>query len=129
MWQESYLIGHEQIDQQHKMLVETLSELLACLRGEETDKVLVCKKTMDFLGSYANTHFAAEEMLQEAIGFPDRDRHRQLHNTYREQVHALGLRLIRQNYDAESSGKLAEFLTQWWIYHISKEDKKMAAYL
>lgn len=129
MWRESYAIGEAQIDQQHKMLVETLKELLVCLRGEETDKAAVCKKTIAFMNDYANTHFRAEEMLQEAIGFPELERHKALHGEYRETAHELELELIRSNYSTECSQKLAGFLTKWWIYHISKEDKKMANYL
>ena len=127
-WKDSYAIGNAQIDQQHKMLVETLSKLLLCLQDCTGSNRDACKSTIDFLNSYGASHFAAEELLMESVGFSETARHKALHADYKEEVHQLELMLMRNDYDRDSAGKLAEFLTKWWIFHIVKEDKKLAAY-
>lgn len=129
MWKESYLIGDEQIDQQHRQLVGALEDLLQCANRNKDALPEHCKQTMRFLKDYSVNHFNAEEMLQQAIGFPHCEEHRAMHEGFKQTLHEIDLRLMRSDYDTEQVQEVITFLTQWWIFHIVKEDKKMMAYL
>lgn len=130
MWKDSYLIGVDQIDQQHKQLVLTLQDLLDCLHCEDDDEARTrCKQTMAFMKSYAVVHFSAEEMYQETIGYPDRAAHKKLHDDFAVQLREYEFELMRENYSREATRRLSEILTRWWIWHIVKEDHKMIEYV
>ncbi|MGD9559262.1 MAG: bacteriohemerythrin [Oscillospiraceae bacterium] len=125
MWKESYRIGIDQIDQQHKQLVETLADLLAAIDDPSQDAKKNCALTIDFLKSYAVVHFNTEEAYQEKIRFAEAERHKALHDEFKTQLHTYELALIRSDYAREDIQALCSYLTKWWIYHIIKEDKKM----
>lgn len=129
MWKDSYLIGVEQLDAQHKQLVLTLQDLLDSLQGGGANAVEASKHTIDFLKSFVVVHFGAEEMYQQDIGFPLYEEHKKLHEDFIVRVREMEFELMRCGYSRPAMEKLAKMLTKWWIWHIVKEDKKMAAYI
>lgn len=129
MWRDSYLIRDDQIDQQHRQLILTLEDLLACLRGGSDELKDTCKHTVDFLKSFVVVHFGAEEMLQRAIGYPEREQHKKMHDGFIADLREMEFELIRMDYSRPAMEKLADMLTKWWIWHIVKEDTKMMPYL
>lgn len=124
MWNDAYLIGDPQIDQQHKQLIGTLEDLL---KSAEDDQRLrkTCKHTVDFLKSYSVTHFKTEEDYMRAAGYADFAHHHKEHQGFIDTLHELELELIRSDYDIETVRKVSQFLTRWWLFHIMKEDKKL----
>jgi hemerythrin len=127
MWKDAYLIGVEQIDQQHKMLIRTLENLLKrCEQGEAKEG---CKQAIAFMKGYAVNHFHAEELFQQSISFPFAQQHHRLHETFKVTLHEMDMDLLRSDYSDEKIQEIVTFLTRWWIYHIVREDKKMIKYL
>lgn len=129
MWNDAYLVGVEQIDQQHKQLIGVLDDLLKCTHCGEDYSKPQCKQTMAFVKDYVVTHFTTEEMLLEKIGYPLLAEHRVMHDKFKTSVHELDLELMRADYSYEKTREVISLLTKWWIYHINKEDKKMVPYL
>lgn len=129
MWKDSYLIGMEQIDQQHKQLIGTLDDLLKYINQSDAAAKARCKQTVKFLKDYAVSHFAAEELLQQEIGYPGWEAHRKLHDAFRTSLHEIELDLMRSDYSAAKVQEVVHMLTRWWLFHIIKEDKKMQPYL
>lgn len=128
MWKDAYKIGVQQIDQQHKQLVETLARLLAALKAEEPARTAACKSAMDFIKNYSVVHFGTEEMYQSEIGFPEKDAHKKLHDGFVESMREYEFELMRSGYAHAVMQRFADELVRWWIYHITREDKKMAAF-
>lgn len=129
MWKDSYRIGDDQIDQQHRQLILTLEKLLECLHSAPEELTDTCKHTVDYLKSFVVVHFGAEEMLQREIGFPDQERHKKLHEDFAARLREQEFELMRTDYGRPAMEKLAEMLTKWWIWHIVKEDTKMLPYI
>ncbi|MDL2295055.1 hemerythrin family protein [Ruminococcaceae bacterium OttesenSCG-928-D13] len=129
MWNDAYKIGIDQIDQQHKQLIGALDDLLKCANASDAVGGERCRHTMGFLKDYAVNHFAAEEMLQQEIGFPEAREHWEMHQTFRTSLHEMELGLIRADYSPEKVREVTDMLTRWWLFHILKEDKKMLAWL
>lgn len=129
MWKDAYLIGVNQIDQQHKQLIGSLNDLLVCVQRTPDTMTDQCRQTIDFLKSYSVNHFAAEEMFQESIRFPHIEEHREMHRSFADTLHELELKLIRTDYNPTTIHEVTHLLTQWWLFHIIKEDRRMADYL
>lgn len=129
VWNDAYRIGIDQIDQQHKQLIGALDDLLKCASASDAAGGARCRQTMGFLKDYAVNHFAAEEILQQKIGFPEALEHQQMHQTFKASLHELELSLIRADYSPEKVREVTDMLTRWWLFHILKEDKKMLAWL
>jgi len=130
LWNDSFLTGIDRIDEQHKVLVNTLNEANARLAGNVTRELLE-QITRDLL-SYAIYHFETEETLMQEYGYAglatgDAEKHRQEHRSFSQQVVALreGLRDGR----LVTREELLSFLNNWLINHILYTDKQLGEFL
>lgn len=130
LWSDSYLTGIKRIDEQHKVLVNTLNEANARLAVNVTRELLE-QITRDLL-SYALYHFDTEESLMreyDYIGLSaiDAEKHRQEHRGFSQRVVTLrdGLRDGR----LVSREELLTFLNNWLVNHILHTDKRFAEFL
>ncbi len=130
LWNDDYLTGISRIDEQHKVLVNTLNEANARLAVNVTRELLE-QITRDLL-SYALYHFETEEALMREYDYfgqsaADAEEHRQEHRGFSQKVVALreGLRddrLVSREY-------LLSFLNNWLIHHILHTDKQFGEFL
>lgn len=130
LWSDRYLVGVDRIDEQHKVLVNTLNEANARLAVNVTRELLE-QITRDLL-SYAIYHFETEEALMQAYGYASQSAseaeiHHQEHRHFSRQVVALreGLRDGR----LVSREELLSFLNGWLLNHILQTDKHLGEYL
>ena len=64
---DTLVTGNEMIDSQHKEWIDRINQLM---KSCETDKEKqAAMKMLDYMADYADFHFAAEEKLQEEIGY------------------------------------------------------------
>ena len=129
MWSDAYLLGVDQIDQQHKQLIGVLDDLAKCVRKDHDIAAKQCKQTISFMKTYAITLFSAEEMLMEKIEYPLLEGHREKHDRFKRSIHELELRLMQSDYSVDTMQEVVHVLTNWWLFHIVKEDKKLAPYI
>src|SRR5690242_14394389 len=66
-WSDSMLTGVDEIDQQHRVLVNTLNDFAAKLAGNSDDRLFE-QVTRDLL-AYAIYHFETEEELIKRYGY------------------------------------------------------------
>ena len=126
-WEKAYELGFKDIDEQHQKLFELLSELIgSCEEGNEANKV---KEALDFLVNYTVKHFGDEERLQEECEFPDRERHRQLHETFKGAVGDLVKRYEESGSSAELAKDMNRIVVIWLLNHIQVEDKKIGKFI
>jgi hemerythrin len=124
-WQDSYSIGVQEIDAQHRRLFSLADELHTAMSGGKGKDVL--ETVLRNLITYTKTHFAAEERLMQRCSYPDLAAHRAQHNELTQKV----LQLQR---DFES-GKLMltleamQFLSDWLRMHIGGSDRKYAPFV
>lgn len=130
VWQESYNTGIEEIDDQHKILVNTIREANSKLLEDDSIKSLEAI-TKDLL-SYVLYHFETEEemMLEhdyKGYSLEEYETHMKQHRDFSAKVVAVRESLNRGK--AIERDELIDFLTHWLINHINKTDKKLAKFL
>ena len=124
MWKDSYLVGIELIDDQHKQLFKAINNLKADLKI--TDKAHYKKQlyeTITFLKDYCHTHFSEEQEYLQSIGFVGYEAHKQKHDDLLSDVTDYRNKLLKTNFDAPVVEGFLGFLTTWLIYHIGGEDQ------
>ncbi|CAH2030063.1 bacteriohemerythrin [Trichlorobacter ammonificans] len=127
-WRDDLAIGVEQIDNQHKELMQRFDVLLsACRDGKGGDEL---RRLVTFLNDYVISHFRDEEALQRTSGFPDYEVHRQEHDAFRERLADLKQR-IDQDGEVLVDHVLDtnKMLLDWLIKHISVKDRAIGRYL
>jgi hemerythrin len=122
-WDKSLEVGHAGIDSDHKKLVALVNQLadaMAAGQGKE-----VCGKVLAELASYTKTHFAMEERLMAAHGYPKAAEHKSEHDKLVKEVLD-----FKAKFDAGSvmlSVSLLNFLKQWLAHHIHESDTALVA--
>ena len=124
-WQDDYSVGIDQIDRQHKKLVNFLNELYEAMQQGKGKDAL--GKVLTDLVLYTKTHFSTEEKLMSQYGFPGYEGHKATH----EKMAAKVLALKKQFADGSLSSpiQITNFLKDWLAKHINETDKKYAPYL
>lgn len=130
VWSDNLATGIAKIDEQHKVLVATLNEAHARLKGAP-NKDLLDEITRNLL-SYALYHFETEEDLMAEYGYleacPENEhRHQEEHRSFSKTV--VDLRKNIQEGQLVDRDELVTFLSQWLVNHIMKTDKHLGAFL
>lgn len=112
VWEEKYAVGVPELDKHHRFLFDFGNTI------QNIDKSQVKSSVME-LYKYANAHFKAEETHMVAIGFPDADRHKKLHEKF-----ITDLNTLTSDYRDDFMEKLISFLHTWLIDHVLNEDNK-----
>ncbi|MEN3112667.1 bacteriohemerythrin [Uliginosibacterium paludis] len=123
-WNDSYKVGVEEIDSQHKELVRLLNELHVSIR--EHHGSATSREILNQLVDYTRTHFMVEESLMRVSAYPEMQAHKHQHETLIEQVRALQEKL--DSGVASISFELLHFLKRWLMHHINGDDKQFGAY-
>lgn len=122
MWKESYRLGVDNIDEQHKKLFETAGALVREIEGEQRPEVY--KQIIDFLQEYVIFHFRDEEAYFSSLGYTDEAKHKKQHHDLSQEVEKHASLVKASDYAPHFIKKLAGMLTAWLIYHVLNEDLK-----
>lgn len=131
IWNDSFVTGVAEIDEQHRILVNTLNEANAKL-AVNTSLEYLEQITRDLL-SYALYHFETEEELMQEHGYDeaataaDASDHMNQHRSFSAKVVA-----VRDGLKAGtliSREDLLAFLNDWLVNHILNTDKKLGAFI
>ena len=123
-WSNFFSVGVDDIDNQHKKLVQILNDLHYVIANNEGDKAI--KELLLKLLEYTKEHFVDEEKFMIEIEFPGFDKHFQKHFKLTEQV--------EQFCDNVNNGveinqlELVVFVMDWLKDHIMEEDMEYARY-
>jgi hemerythrin len=125
-WEDGYKIGHEDMDAQHLILFALLNQLdvniNADLAGECVQDVLGA------LSAYIEYHFAHEEALMNAVGYPGLEGHAALHREFIDKVEQL--RAQAESGDKQHAAlKIRGFVLEWLLGHILEVDTEYSRYI
>jgi hemerythrin-like metal-binding protein len=124
-WRPTLEVGHDQIDNEHRSLVEVLNRLHAAMKqGKGKDEI---EKVLVFLKDYTVGHFKAEEALMKTHQYPGAQMHMAIHADLVKQVSTL-IADFRSGKAVLTSAVL-DFLEDWLVKHIMGEDKALGAFL
>ena len=126
-WTDDLSVGVDLIDTEHKALINAVNDLFdACSKGLGRKKI---SDTMIFLQNYTVTHFADEEKIQKQSGYPDYQNHKKLHTEFVAKVMEYSKQLEAEGPTIGLVATFNSFVSNWLIYHISREDKKIGEYI
>lgn len=119
-WHEAYCVGDAQIDHQHQQLFRIANEFLLAVTKDEQ------LRYAQALFDYAGSHFAYEEGLMRKYNYQGYSAHVASHKKLILRLAKLTERLTS---DALDRVDLEYFVKRWALFHIPREDAKLAQYL
>lgn len=124
LWNSSYSVGSEAMDQEHKRLVEIINNLYGAMRQGKGNQAI--GSILDGLASYTRTHFAHEEKLMKDAKYEAYEEHKREHDTLSRQVLE-----IQNKYRSGNvlSLEIMSFLKEWLVTHIQGSDKRFGSHL
>lgn len=120
IWDQSYLVGNVEIDNQHQELFHLANMILV---AEDKYVMRVC--FLD-LFKYVREHFHHEEVLMKKINYPDYKKHIAGHFVL---SNGLNKASILIGNDALNKDDLKRFISSWAYGHIPVMDVKLATYI
>jgi len=120
-WSDEYSVGIQEIDEQHKCIVNYINEMYRAIASGSHDAVVdVVQKTVE----YTKIHFAVEEALMRIFGYEDYSEHKAIHDQIIQQVLMYQGRVL---IGEEVGMEMIAFLKDWLFDHINGSDKKYAS--
>lgn len=121
-WRDSFNIGVDSIDKEHRQLFKIINKLFA-FQEEEIDGQWLCQEGIKFFRGHALKHFGSEEQYMESVNYSGVEQHKQIHKSFRENtLPALEEELERTGYSHESVEHFLGVCTGWLIGHTLTED-------
>ena len=124
---ENLVTGNELIDSQHKELIDRINKLLDSCEADNGKVTAV--NTLDYLADYTDFHFSAEEKLQQEIGYPDYDKHKSVHEGFKQTIKELDEMLQEEEGPSAAFVEIVEEnVIKWFYTHIEGFDRSVAEY-
>ena len=117
VWAKDLDTGIDVIDNQHKRIVAYINDLYdARTNGHKKEDIA---KVIDELAGYTVSHFAFEEVMQEAAGYPLLKLHKKVHELFARRVEEYRERF---KHGEDISEELNDLLVKWLFIHIKQDD-------
>ena len=126
-WNDSYLLGIPEIDNQHKKLLELANDLHEAAAGSEENYKLNMSKVLKKLTDYTVYHFSNEEDFMRKYGYAGVDIHKTAHDNFIGEVNHQNNQLSDDK--KEDGMRFYSYMVNWVLTHIAKADKIWAAYV
>lgn len=124
-WKESFNLGIDELDQQHRTFLEYLNECYTKVTAgshKSVDPDMIAK-----LRQYAAVHFRREEELLRFVSYEDMERQQAEHIYFEKQILAL-----EAEHDAAKPRNMESvfvFLREWFLKHVLVEDKRFVPFV
>ena len=126
-WDDSLSIGIELIDEQHKMLIQRLSDLSNAVEMKQGEMEVT--KTLDFMIEYTDFHFSSEEKHMAEQNYPGLDEQKRLHEEFKKTLSGIVAEYREDGPTRELTTAVNTLLVNWLINHIKGVDHKFAEFL
>ena len=122
-WDESFLIGIEELDHEHKVLIDDINRLHEQLvRHDQKSEI---EKCLGVIYARIQAHFALEEHVMKEHEYKFFDEHKREHDDLLDSYTEYMLQYLNDN-DVSSSIPIEDTLKHWVMNHIITSDKKMS---
>jgi hemerythrin len=123
-WREQLSVGNNIIDEDHKYLIEIINKVEVCLAKKDMPAL---KAELQRLHDYAQLHFDREEKIASAVGYEQTPGLHQSHQELMERLATMQSSFVsaEQTWSPELTKSFADFLRDWLIDHVIKEDLLM----
>jgi hemerythrin len=124
-WQESYSVGVEELDAQHRRIMELINEIAE--QSEKPQSKATCFVVLNAMIKYAETHFSTEEAYLEKHGYPKYPKQQEEHEKFVDEVFNMTQELDGEN--PLTLRMLAIYLQDWYAEHILGFDQEYKVFL
>jgi hemerythrin-like metal-binding protein len=122
-WDDSFLIGIEELDYEHRILIEDINRLHTELaRHEEKSEIERC---LGDIHARMQTHFALEERVMKERDYRFFDEHKREHDKLLDNYTEHMVRFLNEP-GLALSGPIEVYLKHWMVDHILTSDKEMS---
>lgn len=125
-WEDSYSVNVKELDDQHKKFIDTVNQLYFIInKGGDIKEEFA--KTMEKLINFKDVHFSTEEKYFKEFNYENTEEHVNEHNELKKQLMEFYKKLSGPNSEKkyhEMCFSLLDFLEDWFLSHLSNEDKK-----
>jgi hemerythrin-like metal-binding protein len=115
--------GVPEIDAQHQEWIRRFNEFEEAVVNRKGQEAI--RSTLDFLGGYAETHFADEEAHMISSKSPALEENRSDHNVFRRKLAEIQAWVEREGASAVEVMALKGTLEEWLVNHICTIDVKL----
>jgi len=124
-WKDSYSVGIESIDNDHKKLLGMINQLQTASHYETHEGMV--EEILNELVSYTKYHFTREEEMMREFNYPEYEVHKKQHEAMITQVsHFID---EYKNHENHTINDVIQYLKTWLINHINGCDKEYSPYL
>jgi hemerythrin len=128
-WDEALAVGDPGVDADHRRMITLIAKLEQAARsGGDCTEI---GGTLTELAELCRDHFAREETLQQAIGFPGAQDHRTAHDMLLKRLDAVQAHYA-DGCDEVREGiirTLGDSLATWLLKHITDNDMEFKPYV
>jgi len=124
LWNNSYSVGVEIIDTQHKKLIDILNKLYESFIDQTVGQRL--EEIIGELVDYTDYHFKTEEDLFDQVKYPQKEKHIQEHQEFIQKLDSFKAELSEGK--SSLTFQLMNFLRNWLINHIAISDQAYASH-
>jgi len=125
-WSELLAIGVDEIDEEHKAIIEKFDDLYQKMRQGKGHEMY--DEIIGFLDDYINTHLEHEEAYQREIKYPDYESHKAKHDEFRKIVQEIK----DDDHDEITHKDLLEvnqLMKNWLLNHIMEVDAAIGKFV
>lgn len=124
---EKFLVGIEQIDDEHRKLFEIAENMYQLLHNEFLpDKFDHICEVLEELKEYTKFHFHHEEEYMESIQYKKLFTQKIQHQSFIDKLEEIDLEEIDEDQE-KAIQDILTFLTDWLYHHILETDKQISA--
>ena len=122
-WDDSFLIGIDELDYEHKVLIDDINRLHEELaRHDEKSEIERC---LGDIHARMRAHFALEERVMKEHGYEFFDEHKREHEALLDSYTEDMVQFLNDT-GASASTLVEDSLKHWVVDHIINSDKKMS---
>jgi hemerythrin-like metal-binding protein len=126
-WDDSFCIGVDLIDEQHKALFGQVNGLIDAIEREAGTEEL--KKSLDFLTSYTVTHFNDEEAVQKKYAYPAFENHHKIHERFKKVAVELAADFTNFGSSEALVKEVKRKIGDWLVTHVKGEDSRIGNHI
>ncbi len=119
-WRDSYKIGDQAIDEQHRELFKRAAYVLAATSHE--GQVISAMRLLQ----YMRTHLSHEEEMMRRLQYPKLKVHAQEHQEIMARLNIVSLKIANENL---VKADLEELLGDWFLAHMETADTELARFV
>jgi hemerythrin-like metal-binding protein len=126
-WKDEFLVGHDELDLQHKYLLSCMNQLIGAIQRNDGHEA---HEAAANLAWQADTLFRLEEDLMQRQDYPFLDDHMHEHRKFREYFTAFRDRIEAGSPDPTILLFRAQLLLlDWFANHTTRSDRHLGRYL